>query len=175
MMKSLFTLTFLLCLTAVSASAVTPSRQEALAAIATLENDLLSEDAIHAARLITQFAQQSPEVTFTLGRETAPWVLEKRVHNEKDDALYAMLLSVYLAGNAKTQLENGKAEDDPYSGWMAVIRAYRLIQTKRSVTIPSVEELAAMADKGTLQQHAEEVKADLKKPAPSPSPEPVKT
>jgi len=168
-MKSLFTLTLLLFLAALSVHAAPPSRQDALAAIATLETDLLSESAIHAARVINQFAQQSDEVTFTVGRETAPWVLEKRQHNERDDALYAMLLSVYLAGNAKTQLETGKAEDDPYSGWLAVIRAYRLLQTKRTFVIPSVEALAAMEDKGTLQQHAEEVKAANKQPAPPPT------
>jgi len=168
-MKSLFTLTLLLCLAALTVQAAPPSRQDALAAIATLETDLLSESAIHAARVINQFAQQSDEVTFTVGRETAPWVLEKRQHNERDDALYAMLLSVYLAGNAKTQLESGKVEDDPYSGWLAVIRAYRLLQTKRTIVIPSVEALAAMEDKGTLQQHAEEVKAANKQPAPPPT------
>ena len=169
MMKSFVVLAFFVSLTAATAVAAPPSRQDALAAIATLETDLLSESAIHAARVINQFAQQSDQVTFTVGRETAPWVLEKRMHNERDDALYAMLLSVYLAGNAKTQLESGKAEDDPYSGWMAVIRAYRLLQTKRTIVIPSVEALAAMEDKGTLQQHAEEVKAANKQPAPPPT------
>jgi hypothetical protein len=169
-MKALLPLTLLFCLPAVTAPAAPPTRPDALVAIATLENDLLSEDAVRAARVITQFARQSDEVAITLGRETAPWVLEKRVPDEKDDAVYAMLLSVYLAGNAKSQLETGRAEDDPYSGWLAVIRAYRQIQTKRTLLIPSVEQLVAMEDKGTLRQHAEEVKAANKKTDAKPPP-----
>jgi hypothetical protein len=140
-----------------------PSRDEALTAIATLESNLLSDAAINASRVVTQFAQDSEEVAFTLGPDTVPWILEERAPNDADDAVYSMLLAVYFAGNAKSQLLRRKVEDDPYSGWIATIRAYRQIQTKRQVVITSLEKLSEMEAKGTLKTHAREVKSEEQK------------
>ena len=52
-MKFLLTALFLFMATAVGHAA--PTREEALSAIATIEKDILSADAIEAARTISQF------------------------------------------------------------------------------------------------------------------------
>ena len=156
------------------AVAATPTRGEALAAIATLETNLLSDDGLKAAGTIAQFAQESEEVFFMLGPDTAPWITEERPPDEGEDAVRSMLLAVYFAGNAKAQLRAGKAEDDPYSGWIAVLRAYRQFQTKRPLSIPSLEEFSAMEAEGTLQAYAREVQAQQKELSPPPKPVPSK-
>ncbi len=76
--------------------------------------------------------------------------------------LRSLLLAAYFAGNAKAQLISGKVEDMPYPGWLFVIRAYRSIQKKTEFNLPSIEELAAMEDKGTLERYARILKARQK-------------
>lgn len=159
-MKPLFTALFLLTASVVGQAA--PTREEALSAIATIEKSILSGAAIEAARTITQFAEESEEVIFMLGRDTVPWVLEERAPDEIDDTIYSMLLAAYFAGNAKAQLLAGKAVDDPYRGWLAAIRAYRQFQTKRSIVIPALEKFSEMEAAGSLEAHAREVKLQQK-------------
>ena len=146
-----------------------PTRADALAAIATLETDLLSDEGFEASRTIAQFAEESEEVIFVLGPETVPWVTEERPPNDPaEDAVRALLLAVYFAGNAKSQLLAKKTEDDPYSGWIAVLRAYRQIQAKRPVEIPSLEQFSELEANGALQAHARETKEKLSDANPVP-------
>jgi len=160
-MKLLLTALFLFTVAARGQAA--PTREEALSAIATIEKDILSADAIEAARTISQFTEESEEVILTLGRDTIPWVLEERAPDQIDDTIYSMLLAAYFAGNAKAQLLAGKAADDPYRGWLAAIRAYRQFQTKRSIVIPSLEKFSEMEANGSLEAHARDVKSQEKK------------
>lgn len=160
-MKSLL-LGILLVVTAGVARA-TPTRDEALAAIEVLEKNPISEAAIDASQIVTQFTKESEEVVITLGRDFVPWVLDERPKSDADDGVYSMLLAVYFAGNAKSQLLAKKTEDDPYSGWIAVLKAYRQIQTKYDIVIPSLEKFSEMEAQGVLKAHARELKAEEKK------------
>ena len=169
-MKSL--LAALLLLTATVVSLAAPTREEALSAIATIEKDILSAAAIEAARTVTQFTEESEEVMITLGQDTIPWVMEERARDQIDDTIYSMLLAAYFAGNAKAQLQAGKAADDPYRGWLAAIKAYRQFQTKRSIVIPSLEKFSEMEANGSLEAHAREVKSQEKKPNVPPGKKP---
>jgi len=148
----------LLVLTASVTLAAVPSRNEAMTAIATLEGDLLSDDARDAARIITEYARDSEDVVFTLSPTTVPWLVEKRDRDEKEELVYSQLFAVYLAGNAKAQLLANKTEDDPYSGWVAALRAYKKVKAKEKIVIPSLEELAEMQKDGTLKAHARQVR-----------------
>lgn len=152
----------LLLLAACHLAAATPTRDEALAAIATLETELLSEPGLAAMQTIARFAEESEEVIFVLGPETVPWITEDRPEDDPNEAVYPLLLAVYFAGNAKSQLLAKQAEDDPYSGWIAVLRAYRQLQGKQPITIPSLEKFRELEAKGLLQAHAREVKAQQK-------------
>jgi hypothetical protein len=49
--------------------------------------------------------------------------------------------------------------DDPYSGWLATITAYRQIRKKQpEMVIPEVEELIKKEQTGTLKQEAEDLR-----------------
>jgi hypothetical protein len=143
-------------------AAATPTRDDALAAIATLETNLLSEAGLEAVRTIAQFAEESEEVVFMLGPETVPWITEERSPDDPNELVYPLLLAVYFAGNGKSQLLAEKAEDDPYSGWVAVLRAYRQLQARQPIVIPSLDKFSDLEAKGLLQAHADEVKAQQK-------------
>jgi hypothetical protein len=153
----------LLLFTANAVGHATPTREEALSAIAVIEKDILSVSAIEAARTISQFTEESEEVMLVIGPDTIPWVMEERKRDQTDDTIYAMLLAAYFAGNAKAQLRAGKAGDDPYPGWLAAIKAYRQFQTKRSLVIPSLEKFSEMEADGSLEAHARDVKSQEKK------------
>jgi hypothetical protein len=152
--------------------AAAPTQEEVLAAIGTLENHLLSDAAAGAAKVVTQFAQQSKDVTFTLGADTTPWLLEGNASDKETHALNALLLGVYLAGNAKSQLAAKKAEDDPYAGWIAVIHAYPQLQAANKFSSPSIERLTRQEAAGKLKQRADEVKLKNEKTGRADEPTP---
>ena len=141
----------------VAAQAEPVSRREVLAAIAVLEKDVTSADALKAAATVTRFGKESEAVLITLGPETLPWVQADVPGPEA--TIRAMLMAAYFAGDIKSQLEKRRAEDDPYRGWLAVIKAYGQIRQKQpEVVIPEVEELVKKEQAGTLEQEAEELR-----------------
>ena len=130
-----------LLLAGVATAADLPSRRDALAAIAVLENRFLSAEAVQAAQIVTQFVELSDDVLVYLDSEAIPWVSEgdSTDPNDPETMLRSLLLAAYFAGNAKAQLTSGKVEDMPYPGWLFVIRAYRAIQEKTDFNLPSIE------------------------------------
>jgi hypothetical protein len=147
-------LLLLSCLVAARAEQV--SHREVLAAIAVLEKDVTSAEAPRAAEIVTRFGKESEAVLITVGPETLPWVQEDPP--EPEAAVREMLMAVYFAGDIKSQLQKRRPEDDPYSGWLAVIKAYRQIRRKQpEVVIPEIEEMIKKERAGTLRQEAEEL------------------
>jgi hypothetical protein len=141
----------------VAARAEPVSRREVLAAIAVLEKDVTSADALKAAATVTRFGDESEAVLITVGPKTLPWVQTDMPGPEA--AIRAMLMAVYFAGDIKAQLEKRRAEDDPYRGWLAVIKAYRQIRQKQpEVVIPEIDELVKKEQAGTLEQEAKELR-----------------
>jgi hypothetical protein len=133
------------------------SRREVLAAIAVLEKDVTSADALKAAVTVTRFGKESEAVLITVGPETLPWVQMDVPGPEA--TIRAMLMAVYFAGDIKSQLEKRRAEDDPYRGWLAVIKAYRQIRQKQpEIVIPEIDELVKKEQAGTLEQEAKELR-----------------
>ena len=153
--------TALLALIALSASiavrAEPVTRREVLAAIAVLEDDVTSADAIAAAATIARFGQESDEVLITVGADTLPWV--QADVPEAQAKVRALLMAAYFAGDIKSQLEKRRSVDDPYRGWLSVIRAYRQILKKQpDMVIPEVEELVRKEKTGTLKHEADELR-----------------
>jgi hypothetical protein len=148
----------LIVLSGITAAQAEPvSRREVLAAIAVIEKDVTSADALKAAVTVTRFGKESEAVLITVGPETLPWVQPDAPESEA--TVRAMLMAAYFAGDIKSQLERRRAEDDPYRGWLAVIKAYRQIRQKQpEVMIPEVEELVKKEQAGTLEHEAEELR-----------------
>ena len=141
----------------VTARAEPISRREVLAAIAVLEKDVTSDEALKAAETVTRFGKESEEVLLIVGEDTLPWVQENPPEGEA--AARMMLMAVYFAGDIKSQLQKRRAEDDPYSGWLAAIRGYRLMRKKQpGLVIAEIEELIKKEAAGTLQQEAEDLR-----------------
>ena len=136
-----------------AAQAEPVSKGEARQAIAVLEKSVLSADATEAAATITRFADESEEVLIVVGPETMPWVQDPAGPDAK---IRELLTAAYVAGDGKAQLAKKRPDDDPYSGWLFVIKAYKEIRSKRPrVTIPEVEELVAKEKDGTLKKEAD--------------------
>ncbi|HEY1763726.1 MAG TPA: hypothetical protein VGF85_02305 [Opitutaceae bacterium] len=140
------------------AAAATPSKQEVLLAISTLEKSLSGPEAEEAAKTVVIYAQQSDDVMVDIGPEQIPWVAERwgldKAHEQNNQS---MLLACFVAGNMRTQLKAAKAEDDTYSGWLFAIEAYRRLREKSAFSSPAIENLRKMQEDGTLQQHAKDV------------------
>jgi hypothetical protein len=145
----------LLGIARVTAEPVT--RREVLAAIAVLEKDVTSSDALKAAETVTRFGKESETVLITIGTETMPWVQSDPPESEVP--VRVMLMAAYFAGDIKSQLQKRQPVDDPYSGWLATITAYRQIRKKQpEMVIPEVEELIKKEQTGTLKQEAEDLR-----------------
>jgi hypothetical protein len=141
------------CLCLSTARAEPVSKGEAREAIAVLEKSVLGANATEAAATITRFADESEEVLIVVGPETMPWVQDAAGPDAK---IRELLTAAYVAGDVKAQLAKKRPDDDPYSGWLFVIKAYREIRGKKSrISIPEVEELMAKEKDGTLTREAE--------------------
>lgn len=141
------------------------SRREVLAAIAVLEHDVTGPDAVKAAVTVTRFGKESDAVLITVGHETMPWV--RTGVPEAEARVRAMLMAVYFAGDIQAQLEKRRAQDDPYRGWLAVIKAYGEIRRKQpDISIPEVEALGAMERAGVLKHAADELMKEQQAPPP---------
>jgi hypothetical protein len=132
------------------------SRREVLAAIAVLEKDVTSIEAVHAATVVARFGKESDEVLITVGAETLPWVQSDVPEDEA--RVRALLMAAYFAGDIKSQLDKRRPSDDPYSGWLAAIRAYRQIRKKQpDMVIQEMEDLISKEKAGTLKAEAEKL------------------
>jgi hypothetical protein len=135
------------------------SRREVLAAIAVLDRDVTSTEAVGAATIVTRFGKESDAVLINVGTETLPWV--QTDVPEAEARVRALLMAAYFAGDIKSQLEKRRPVDDPYSGWMAAIKAYRQILHKQpDMVIPELEDLINKEKAGQLRSDAERLRKE---------------
>lgn len=141
-----------------ASAAESVTKQEVLAAIQVVEEVPLSDRAVEAARVVTQFGEESEEVYLVLNDDTLPWMREDAP--ESQAAVRAMLMVAYFAGNIKAQLDRRVVEDDPYSGWLLAFKVYGELRKQRGawLRIAEVEELMELERAGKLKTHAEEIR-----------------
>src|SRR3954452_23128052 len=86
----------------------TPSKSDTLAAIARfMETPGPSED----AKLINRFAEKSDDCLVAIPDDVLTWKRHKPEYKYK-----GALLTGFIAGNVKSQLDSGKVADDSYAG-----------------------------------------------------------
>lgn len=158
-MKRIFLTAFLVLGLLGSAWADAISKEDALKAVATFEQSPLSDEGEAAAAVITQFASESDAIKMTLTEEIISWL------GDGENAPYrrqrAVLLGAYFAGNVKSQLNGGKAVDDPYSGLVQVVATYhQLRQADPGFKLPEIEKIEAMKEKSQLRAHVDRVSGD---------------
>jgi hypothetical protein len=143
------------------------SKVEVLAAIRTFEANTSATltaakpdaqiDAALAASTatITRFALESDEVVVDLGADAVPWCdMRRGVAGVTGSEGRGLLLAAYLSGAVKAQLLSGKQDSNPYPGWVAMLRVYRIAKMREGIAIPEVETLLAKQMDGTLEAYA---------------------
>jgi hypothetical protein len=104
---------------------------------------------------ITRYALESDDVVVDLGPDAVPWCdLRKGVAGVASTEGRGLLLAAYLSGGVKAQLLSGKQDPNPYPGWVAMLKVYRIAKMREGVTIPEVESLLARQMDGTLEAYA---------------------
>lgn len=139
-----------------------PTREEFMAALQLLEEEVTGPKAAEAAGVVIRFVERSPEVALTLSRDVAPWVMEVPEDDEEAQQTSALLLAAYLGANAKTQLTSGEQADDVLAGWRAALTAYRKMRDAGRPAIAAVDELVETEDAGKLEQRAREAQERLR-------------
>jgi hypothetical protein len=127
------------------------TKEVALKSIATFREDPESERAHAAALLVVRFAKESPDVKVTAGKRYLPWMDTQPIPKPS-----SILLAAYIAGSVRSQLESGKAKNDPLAGEEQVIETYQKLQrTNPDLRIEAVEKLIELQKQGKLKEYLE--------------------
>ena len=131
----------------------TVSKDDARRAIAIFRRDPLNAQGEMTQPIILKFAQDDPDVEVSLSDKRLAWLGNKAVPNETKRTL----LVAYVAGNVQSQLDSGKAKDDPVAAAEQVIATYRQLQRADSkLKVREVEELVTLQKQGKLAEHFKE-------------------
>ena len=122
--------------------------------LTSLKADAQIDDALaSSSATITRFALESDSVVVDLGADAVPWCdLRKGVAGVTGSR--GLLLAAYLSGGVKAQLLAGKQDANPYPGWVAMLRVYRIAKMREGIVIPEIETLLAKQMDGTLEGYA---------------------
>jgi hypothetical protein len=124
------------------------TKDVALKAIATFREEPMSERATVAAAILVRFARESPDVAVTASPALIPWMEAKPLPKES-----SILLTAYIAGSVRAQLESGHMKNDAVAGEEQVIETYqKLQQTTPTLHIDSVEKLVDLQKQGKLKE-----------------------
>jgi len=154
----LFIIIFSLCSTA---QTETISKDTALKAIEIFENEPLSQDGEGAASIITTYASESEDINIVISDKIITWLGS----NDKDPyyKYRGILLAAYLAGNVKSQIVQGVAQDDPYSGLDQVLKTYHQLQKQdMSFNIQEIEKIKKLKKNKHLKEHIKKVFSNTK-------------
>ncbi len=128
------------------------SKDAVLAAIVIFEKDPSSKEGFAAASTIMSFAKKNGAVHLSLSKAVVPWF---KGGDASDADTRSMLLTAYVSGNIRSQLQSGKAEDDIYAGWQQVFLTYdQLHQINPTVKLPEIDALKDKEKAGTLRAFA---------------------
>jgi hypothetical protein len=115
-------------------------------AIATLMARPLTPAGEAAAKKIAVFAVKSKDVVVVLGEEM-PWLKKKPKHG-------MLLMSAYIAGSVRSQLDTGVMRHDPYSALLSVFRLYRVLRKEDpKYRVPEIEALLKLHEEGKRMKH----------------------
>lgn len=119
-----------------------------------------NEAVAQASNTILKFALESDDVVVDLGSDSVPWCdVKKGISAMPDSGERGLLLAAYLAGEVKAQLLSGRQDANPYEGWVAMLRVYRVLKVREGVEVPEVEALLARQMRGSLASFAAEALA----------------
>jgi hypothetical protein len=114
-----------------------------------------SDALANASDTIVKYSLESDDVVVDLGASSVPWL-----DTGTDPTAVArsgergVLLVAYLSGAVRAQLQSGKQDPNPYSGWVAMLRLYHALKIREGIAIPEIEALVARQINGTLESYA---------------------
>jgi hypothetical protein len=110
-----------------------------------------------ASATMLNYALTSEDVVIDLGPEAVPWCdIKKGLGDAANPGVRGLLFGAYLAGEIKAQLHAGRADANPYPGWVHMFRVYRSVKTREGIQIPEIEAIMAHQTDGTLTAFAAE-------------------
>jgi hypothetical protein len=108
-----------------------------------------------ASNTILRYAVESDDVLIDLGTDSVPWCdVKKGLADMPHSGQRGLLFAAYVSGSIKAQLRSGKADPNPYEGWVGMLQVYRAIRTREGVRIPEVEALLSRQIAGSLEAYA---------------------
>jgi hypothetical protein len=144
MITSLLVSMFLLAAPPASQPATSPVNAEMRRVI---DDFLKSPQKDERAGRIVQFAAQSDSISIVLNQDVLTWMNHQPKYEQAD-----LLLVVFIAGNARSQLASGRNSDDTYAGLKEVFRVYRDMQQNQSdLKITEIEDLIDKDKGGALE------------------------
>ncbi len=129
------------------------SKDDARRAIAIFRRDPLNAQGEMTQPIILTFAKDSPDVEVSLSDKRLAWFGNSSVAEDTRQ----VLLVAYVAGDVQSQLDNGKAKDNPVAAAEQVIATYaQLKHSNPELRVREVEELIRLQKQGKLAEHFKE-------------------
>ena len=155
-MRTTILLALALLLAPLTALAAGPKEIDKDTALKAIDRFMADPKMGEDAAIIARFTEESELVLVNIDPRVITWETHEPAYKEAP-----LLLTAFLAGNDKSQLDSGKAEDDSYGGLLAVFKVYDMLKAKDSnLKIPEVEELLAMEKKGELKDFVAKASKD---------------
>ena len=103
------------------------------------------------ASVILRFAEESPDVEVEISPQALPWLNVKPSPEHS-----AILLTAYMAGTIRSQLERGVTKNDSLAGAEQVIETYQqLKKIEPGLRIAEVKTLIDVKHRGKLKEYLE--------------------
>jgi len=116
------------------------------------------------AEQIMKFAQDDQDVSIVLDDQVLAWMKHQPKYEQAD-----LLLTVFVSGDVRSQLDSGKNADDSYAGLKEVFRVYRDMQQKQAnLKLPEIDALIEKDKAGTLKPFLADRAAAHRQPAGAP-------
>src|SRR3954451_2719362 len=116
------------------------------------------------AERIMKFAQDDQDVSIVLDDQVLAWMKHQPKYEQAD-----VLLTVFVAGDVRSQLDSGKNVDDSYAGLKEVFRVYRDMQQKQAnLKLTEIDALIEEDKAGTLKPFLADRAAAHRQPAGAP-------
>lgn len=130
----------------------TVGRSEAVAALQQFQQDPLHN--LEAASVFTTYVKEDGAIHVSMNDVLVPWMMNRSVPQRAK----AILLSAFIAGNFKAQLDDERKLDDSAAGLVYTVEVYKLLKKEDpTLMVEELEKLVKAKQKGDLQSAIDEV------------------
>lgn len=125
----------------------TVARSEAVEALRSFEQDPLNN--LEAANIFTTYVKEDGNVHVSMNPDLVPWMLNRSVPQRSK----AILLSAFVAGNFRSQLDDESQLDDSRAGLTYTLEVYELLREEDpELSVPELDNLSEARQNGKMAQ-----------------------